>query len=139
MNRAEQHLRERAGILKVPIRIGPVRLPFQKATASGMVVCRDVSDAVRAHDAIEMDVRSLGGLPFPDMHIVLTARPQFPPGTQLRLDLSYEAPLRTFGRLVDALAGRFVGRSIARTLLEDLCCALEQPSHNLHMDPAPTP
>jgi hypothetical protein len=38
---------------------------------------------VRVHDAIELEVHPPGGLPFPEMHVVLTARPQIPPGTRL--------------------------------------------------------
>jgi hypothetical protein len=132
MSRAEDYLRERAGVLKVPIWAGPIRLPLQRAIASGMIVCRDVTDTVRAHDAIELDVHPIDGLPFPDMHILLTARPQFPPGTSLSIELTYEAPLRSIGRVLDAVAGRYVAMSIARTLLEDLCSALARPSENPH-------
>jgi hypothetical protein len=56
IGRAEVYLRERAGVLKVPIRIGPFFLPLTKTIASGIIVYRDTSDTVRVHDVIELEV-----------------------------------------------------------------------------------
>jgi hypothetical protein len=137
MLRAEEYFRNRSGVLNVPVRFGPIRFSFRKEIASGILVCRDFSDAVRAHDAIEMNLRTLSGLPFPDLHVVLTARPHFPPGTRLSVKVSYEAPLGIPGRIFDALVGRHVALSIAGSLLDDMCLALARSSPNLHKEVTP--
>jgi hypothetical protein len=124
ISRAEAYLRRNRRVLRVPVQLGPLNMQLKRTVTVGITVSRDVSDAVRIHDAMHLEVRPLGGLPFPHMRVHLTVRPQIPPGTRLMLELSYTAPLRLVGYVFDWLVGRRVAASIANALLDELCAEL---------------
>jgi hypothetical protein len=125
MEYAGDYFRERVpGSIQVPLRIGPIRMGCRRAIATEIAVEVDRSDDARRHDAINLRLHPLGGFPFPELSAFLTARPHWPPGTWFVLDLSYEPPLGSLGRLVDVLAGRHVANAIGHALLDDVAAYL---------------
>lgn len=124
ISRAETYLRRHSGTLHVPIRLGSLNMRLRRAVTARITVSRDVSDMVRIHDALHLELHPLRGLPFPHMHVHVMVRPQIPPGTRLMLELSYMPPLRPVGHLFDSLVGKHMVAAIANTLLDELCAEL---------------
>ena len=112
------------GVLRVPLRLGPLKIQLKRGVNTGVEIYLDRSDPARRHEALEISMRPLGGLPFPEFRSAITVRPFMPPGTLIALDLSYQPPLGVVGRLLDAVVGRLVVAAIGRALLDDLSAYL---------------
>ena len=107
-------------LLRVPLRMGPFKLQLKRAIATEVLIAPDETDPARKHEALEVWIRPLGRMPFPELRSRVTVRPQLPPGARLVLDLAYEPPLGLPGRVLDVLAGRRVARAIGNALLADI-------------------
>ncbi len=118
---AQDYFQERVpGVLRVPLRLGPLKIELNRGVSTGVAVFLDRTDPARRHEALEISIRPFNGLPFPEFRSALTVRPFMPPGTLVALELSYQPPLGFVGRLLDAVAGRLVAAAIGRALLDDL-------------------
>jgi|GEM_PF-1364800 hypothetical protein len=124
---AKDYFRLRApGVLRVPLRLGPVDIQFNRTMTARMIVCTDRTDLTRKHEALEIRMHPLGAIPFPEFSSTLTVRPHMPPGTLLALEVSYRPPLGILGSILDAALGRRVALGIARALLGDLASYLAE-------------
>jgi len=122
---AQEYFEQRVpGVLRVPLRFGPLKIQLNRGVSTGVAIYLDHTDPARKHEALAISMRPLGGLPFPEFRSALTVRPFMPPGTLIALELSYQPPLGVAGRLLDAVAGRLVAAAIGRALLDDLSAYL---------------
>src|SRR5579875_637709 len=134
---AKDYFRLRApGVLRVPLRLGPVDIQFNRTMTARMIVCTDRTDLTRKHEALEIRMHPLGAIPFPEFSSTLTVRPHMPPGTLLALEVSYRPPLGILGSILDAALGRRVALGIARALPGARASYLAERNHAAHF-PAP--
>lgn len=116
---AEETLRGRGDITLSP---GP---PLRHHVHLDSQLTDDVTDTTRKHDALLLAWQPSLARFFPDFHGALTVRPKGR-GAWIRIQGSYDPPFGIFGRIFDALAGRFIAQLTLMRLLRDIAQRAER-------------
>ena len=113
-------------VLRLPVPVPRVRrrLDLAWTVYASATLDRDRTDPARCHDALWIRLRPKRGVPFPDVAVLLTARPSHG-HTMLHLTAEYEPPFGLAGAAIDRIAGRRVTENAMLGLLAEVKRALE--------------
>lgn len=103
-------------------RSGAGVLPYAQVVRDVQCVAseiRDLTDETRVHEALLLRWTSRFALLPPIVHGLITVRPNGRT-TRMRLEATYVPRFGLFGRIIDALAGRFIVRERLHAFLNDV-------------------